>query len=323
MKYRALVLGAGSSIAFGYPLGSELRRLILDLGGGPQRELRVQSGLESDPDLYSFLAEFARSEVDSIDRFLAQRLEYEQVGKRAIAAILLDAEYRSQREITHPDHWYKYFYNYFTHLTWDEIDFSGYKVVTFNYDRSLEHFLWQALKAFYRKQDSDVSEKLRPLEIVHVYGSLSRPRPDPQDDPGYLQFGQPVDQARVILAASCIKVIPETRDDEPTLIRAREILRSADAIAFLGFAFDALNMDRLHASDTCAKMRRQRNSTNFRNVYATCLGMTPGECNAVAEVLAVQRQYPPHLPEGFYDSDCITMLRSSLALGSPYTLQRG
>src|SRR5437588_6950556 len=135
-----LVLGAGASQPYGFPLGGELTdRLIAQLGrhAGPSLldDLAQHCDIARD-DVTEFLRTFSRSGLSSIDAFLGRRDEYSRVGKLAIAWALCrhedrDVLYRRGNN----DHWYS--------LLWDALaagahtpaDFSQnrLRVITFNY----------------------------------------------------------------------------------------------------------------------------------------------------------------------------------------------
>jgi hypothetical protein len=90
---KTLVLGAGSSTLMGYPTGGELRAEIIGLIAPEKLELTIAAGLKKHGDeLYGFVDAFARSQMYSIDAFLARRPEYVDIGKRAIATCLLFRE---------------------------------------------------------------------------------------------------------------------------------------------------------------------------------------------------------------------------------------
>lgn len=125
-KTIALVLGAGASAWLEFPLGSTLRSRILDLVDHERFSFAVNSGLYSfgEHELKIFINEFKKSQMNSIDSFLARRREYTEIGKAAIAAILLEAE--SQNDLfSHEskDNWYRYLLNRLSSETWDELDF--------------------------------------------------------------------------------------------------------------------------------------------------------------------------------------------------------
>lgn len=152
MRYEktVLVLGAGSSLAFGYPTGSDLTEMILSLRAG-RAGVAKQAGLDiSNPLFKEFIETFRRSQAYSIDAFLARRPEFSSVGKQAIGAVINMCEtFVGLDKSKHEDLWQRYFFNIIAKHGFDDIDFSRLAVVTFNYDRSLEFYLYNSLKALY------------------------------------------------------------------------------------------------------------------------------------------------------------------------------
>lgn len=67
--------------------------------------------------------------------------------------------------------WYQYFCDKLN-TSFEEFDQNKISIITFNYDRSLEHSLFTALKNSYAKNDRDCASKLKNIPIVHVYGQL-------------------------------------------------------------------------------------------------------------------------------------------------------
>jgi hypothetical protein len=268
-----LILGAGSSCFYGYPVGSELRSMIIALGA-EQLGNYVSEGGSHTP--REFLRDFEQSRMRSIDAFLARRGEYTHVGKAAIAAVLLKCEIEPipQQKGT-ADPWYDYLINVLCQVDWDKLDFSWLSVVTFNYDRSFEWALFQALQAVYGKSPEEVAERLSSLSIHHVYGCLGRPWGDPSDQ-AYLAFGHanaggPKFQIAVQRAAHHLRVIPEGRDTDQGLRGIQQIIMDATQVAFLGFSFDQTNLRRLGAPHSFVS------GITAKRAVATTIGMTEAE----------------------------------------------
>src|SRR3546814_11263058 len=103
----------------------------------------------------------------SIHAFLGRRHEFEEVGKRCIASILLEREDPTAFAKIKNEHWYDYLLNETTAESWDDLEFSDLSIITFNYDRSLETYLLEALKHGYGKNENEMASKLESLRIVH------------------------------------------------------------------------------------------------------------------------------------------------------------
>ena len=316
-KNITLVLGAGASHSMGYPVGSALRSKVLEIGSTERQSFAITAGLYQDPgSLTHFVESFLRSQMFSIDAFLARRPEFSEIGKQVIAALLLEVEDEKRlRSVESRDHWYRYFYNKFAAESWEHLDFSSICIATFNYDRSLEKFLHDAIKDSYGKSDAQASEKLDSLSIVHIYGSLGSPIPGKED---HLVYGGPVTAAKVKVAANSLKVIPEGRDNDAALTRAREMLQSADRIAFMGFGFDETNVARLKAEQTCkSRVLKPDGMYKNRTIVATCMGFTAAEAKKAFQLIGQElRDYeaPGAIPPGFYLENCLNLLRETLIL---------
>ena len=152
-KPTVLILGAGASAPYGFPVGSRLRELILSRI--TDRVTLAHIGKLHNPrNVSNFLDSFKRSLL-SIDAFLEHRQDYMEIGKACIAAILIPFE--------HPEYLYTQFSNdlnvkflcspWYAHLvrrltaTTDPGDFHNHalSVITFNYDRSFEYAMLQSL----------------------------------------------------------------------------------------------------------------------------------------------------------------------------------
>ena len=304
-----LVLGAGSSCGFNYPTGANLRKEILSLASPVYRDLVTQAGLLQfkKPNLTEFIESFRKSQMHSIDAFLARRPEFVHIGKQAIAAILLSCEQGSRLDKPeYVDGWQQYLWNKISTESWDTLDFSWLRVVTFNYDKSFEQYLIGTIQNSYDKTISEAENKLCTLQIVHVYGSLGSALSFQE---GFLEYG--IGPSAADYAASSIQVVPEGRDDSPAITQAKEYLLWANRIAFLGFGFDKINMGRLDSQSTCRRsIPGEHGAQRSRRIYATCIGMKQGEILQAKRLLNSDFHFEPD----FFDANCIDTLRESSLL---------
>ncbi len=247
-KPTVLILGAGASKPYGLPLGSELRYSICqatDNANDLANTLKKVVGIDQ-AETIDFARQFRRSHVKSIDAFLAKRTEFTNVGKLAIAAILIGRESPGRLEhIDEAEHWYAYMWNLMIQDINDvsELHFNRIKFITFNYDRSLEYFLHSAIKHTFGVEDAKAYEVLNKIEILHVYGSLGNFHYLPGN--GARQYLDDLNPDSLHIAAEGIEIIPEARNDSKAFMRARDICADVENIGFLGFGFDALNIERL------------------------------------------------------------------------------
>jgi hypothetical protein len=260
-----LVLGAGASCPYGFPLGQTLIDKITREVSYYQSVLwqqLIQCSFES-----KFIKEFSDalndSPLNSIDIFLETRPEFSKIGRTSIAISLLPCESVSRlmdysRSVRlklikgyegEENSWYHYL---FTHLHDPGTSFGENKlrVITFNYDRSFEHFLFLSVQSCYPgKNDSEIASMIQTISIIHLYGSLGR-LPWQKHEVGLSQnvtpFGaESLTSEKLPKAADSIQVISDNNGVTPEFDKAKEILENAEHIYFLGFGFYKKNIERL------------------------------------------------------------------------------
>ena len=242
------ILGAGASAPFGYPIGIELRRLICERSHNPIiiRVLNPQQEIEpwySDK-VNQFVDEFTKSGLYSIDSFLENRNEFMDIGKIAIASYLIPCE-KDQRLREEPGNWYMYLYDRLK-TSFDNFDKNAISFITFNYDRSLEQFFYEALKCQFNKNQNECVSKLNNIPIVHLYGQLgSLPWQKPS---GREYCYNPRYSHGIREAVNDIKLITQERavNESREFQTAYRLIKKAQNIFILGFSFDETNLERLN-----------------------------------------------------------------------------
>jgi hypothetical protein len=192
---------------------------------------------------FEFREAFRRSGQSSVDAFLEHRTDFIHVGKLAIAYCLIPYEAEDaffQSGNSRGGDWYQYLFGRLN-APFEEFGQNKLSVITFNYDRSLEHFLLTTLQHSHGKTFNECADLLmNNIPIVHVYGQLSERRYPHPEARQYSPTRQRFDV--VASAASGIKILSETG---PKLDEARRLLVDADRICFLGFGYHQLNVKRL------------------------------------------------------------------------------
>jgi len=242
------ILGAGASYSFGYPLGKDLVDIIVKNfdPNNSENAIELFKGLGfSDEDIISFRDKLRLSAAPSIDSFLEPRGEDDRyLGKLAIAYALIPFE--NTDTLFYDNSWYKTFIQKLK-ITFDGFDKNKISFITFNYDRSLEHFLITALRNQFNKTESEVAEKLLKIPIVHLYGKLGLlPWETAKPDEYSREYNSKILPHLLRRSSKSLKIIYDKLElDNPEFKQARQILSAARRIYFLGFGYHKDNLDRL------------------------------------------------------------------------------
>ncbi len=245
-----LILGAGASAPFGFPSGRKLRD---DIVAGLSKEiaqpfqLLTAAGFDAHH-VVSFRDALRRSGQPSVDVFLEYRPEFIQVGKLAMAASLIPYE-DDAKLWGGDDNWYEHLWKHLGPSLMDDVAQSQLSVITFNYDRSLEHFIFSALRNAYNIDTDDAARYLREvIRIVHVHGTLGE-LPFADAGRGISRAYHPGDPSNLkdaaVAAAKTIKIVHEGARDDAEFVQARQLLTQAQMVCFLGFGYLKANVERL------------------------------------------------------------------------------
>jgi hypothetical protein len=242
------VLGAGASKPYGFPTGLGLRAIILNkLHWGDAQWTPVLSELGFDQrQVDDFNAAFRHSARPSVDLFVEHRREFLTLGKAAIALSLIPFEKPDAVFNAPPgEDWYQYV---FARMDAPFAEFGKNQVsfVTFNYDRSLEHFFRTALANAYGKSVGEATELLKQIPIIHVHGLLGAL--SGQGAPATRPYSEKYTTRDVRCAMDALVIMSEADGDSTTFTAARAEMESASRVYFLGFAYHPSNMNRLRVS---------------------------------------------------------------------------
>jgi len=297
-----LILGAGASHPYGYPLGSRLRHLILDNGLlNPDQELRsVLSELGYDDGVLEFRARFQETRLPTIDEFLAGASELEiAIGKIAISWLILSREHPVYLDTGEfggmHDHWYEKLWQQMRAGT-DRNNFgalNNVRVITFNYDRSLERFFFTAIQSTFQVDDATALDLLHSaMRINHVYGVVGSPR----------QYGWDRSSASLVSeAARNITVIPNGVDvPDPCLDDLRSMITGADKVCFLGFGYHDVNLRILEFPEVVAKSKVfGYNHVDLQRIGFPEIAAKPKVFGTVFRLGRARAQRAEHLVGGF------------------------
>lgn len=242
-----LILGAGASYDFGYPLGEELKNKVINILSDADFQEALKNDYGMRPTIKRlinfFIDDLKKDKVSTIDRFLAKSEdEYKRLGKVAIVQAILSCEH-NDRIFQDGNSWYKELYNLINEYPeLEEFSQNKISIITFNYDRSLEHYFYERLLGDYgnQRQDAIISE-LKKIPLIHLHGRVNMlpwESANKSCSYGYSEF-----------APYVFDVANEMRlpDDENTVYsEAQKLISKAEVIYFLGFGYDQTNLTKLN-----------------------------------------------------------------------------
>jgi len=253
MDDSVFILGAGASAAYGYPTGFELAEEIknflrnflydpkfaskekADLNGFFNQLVTPLSRLEQ------FYDSLLKASTYSIDKFLENRPDYLDLGKLLIAYMLKKKEndYALFIKLKH-DNWFAELFN---RIDANVMNISKNRIsfITFNYDRSLEFFLYNLLKSRSTKGDNDILQAFRSIPIIHVYGSLGC---FPWENSCGIPYSYEFTPDQIKKMAANIEIMSNETETEE-LKAAHKLLNQAKKIYFIGCGYDFKNLNRL------------------------------------------------------------------------------
>jgi hypothetical protein len=326
-KRTVFILGAGASCPYGFRTARDLRRDIIDhfrvSYGNEVARLQdkewARRGFPQMNTVDAFVKEFDQSNTESIDLFLSRQPQFRAVGRFAILLSILRHEERSHfgEKVEKPERdWYFYLYNRLAReLIYKEsyAQFGQNRIafVTFNYDRSLEHFVFGSLlHSFEGATAQKVRDQIDAITINHVYGRLS-PLPWQEGDASkVLEYGDDNSTSfnKLPDMMQNLYVIHEERAN-PELEKVRVAISGAERIFFLGFGYAKENLEALGLPEVL----KQRH-----HIYGTAMGSTPKEIHDITHTFVSWLQQTGNQSAlvgdqvKICDCDCVHLLREFL-----------
>lgn len=284
------MLGAGASVTCDFPTAAGLTDRVTH--GNSPKVLRDAIGrLSGGPERFKqFTSQLISAAAPSVDAFLERRTEFEDVGKHTIAFHLLSRE--SNATLYSKANKEQGIYHYLWHVLSDgcvsasQLLNKTIRIVTFNYERSIDHFLANAVSHTYKMPYEEAAGFLQEHWIQHAYGSLG-----PLTGAGSVSFGQDATAGLVATCAESIEIVAERERPSPALNEAQAWIEDSELVVLIGFSFDQRNLERL----------RLHHLSQATALVACCYGMTESEVNAKARnriPAGEMREYRPSRETG-------------------------
>jgi hypothetical protein len=250
-KAITFVVGAGASHPYGLPLGKDLYRQARLV----HEDWQVRALLTrcmGEENLRDLILDLRAHPAESIDAFLETRQDRREVmsrGKMLIAALMCRAIAKAGQPERHSEtDWLGYIIEKMRKgcPTWADFRDGNKRVrfVTFNFDEFIEDRLHGAIQAIYRGSDVDRDKVRESFPVIHVHGALSTGL---ARNAWRLQYEWDVEQPLidwVIEASGHINIALEQIPPQMSIQFQEPVLR-CDALCFLGFAYDRVNLDKL------------------------------------------------------------------------------
>lgn len=291
------VLGAGASSEVSMPIGDGLAKSISEL---VKMRMNGRTLEEGDPLIHGAIVRLSQLDewqpnkfyassqelseamaiAPSIDNFLhthSKNREITLLGKLGIVRAIASAESKSLFEplngeafklsrISHT--WYVSLAKHlFAGVPADDpaSAFSNVSFIDFNYDRCLELFLIRAVKVYFNLTDAQAISIVDGVTIIHPYGSLGK-----LSGPEAVPLGG--SRIDLVTMMKRIKTFTESLDDEDKSEHISTLIKDAETLVFLGFAFHDQNLDLLGEN-----VPKQEKQTAIRRVYGTAYNMSKSD----------------------------------------------
>ena len=217
---------------------------------------------------------FHNSSTKSIDLFLARNPEFMVLGKWAIIFRIFTAErnstFREKMRNRNQD-WYSYLFERLTDKLVTKEDYVHFgenkaSFITFNYDRSLEHFLYESLRnSFNGIEAAKLQEQINKLRVIHVFGQIAGLEWQEVED--RIEYRRNINLVDVQRLADNLRIIYEENENS-VFEEAHKLISEAKRIFFLGFGY---------AKENCELLKIPVILNTHPEVYGTALGFTEKE----------------------------------------------
>lgn len=310
------ILGAGASLPYSYPTALQLRNDLINRYDEVITDSFKAFGNNGEymedfkEAIIPLIKKFDKSNTKSIDLFLTrtQDRQFISLGTKLIWLYINWYERQSPKNLRAEDSnedWYFDFFNELTenfiskttlnNLTKDYITF-----ITFNYDRSLENFLFKSFLNSFPIKENEVTELMNNhFNIHHVYGKIIDLNWE-----GTAISSQYFSETALFKfedANQNIKLIYEDRSNIP--IETQNFLEYAEQIYCLGFGFAEINLKFLN-------LKKLINPET--KIFATSKGLHKAKKDRINEFLRNNRPEMSNWSIKFEDVGSLQLLRNNL-----------
>ena len=249
-KPTVMILGAGASMPSGFPSGEDLFRTVRSLNIDQLAD-KIQP---AERHLVHPLQLAVRNSLDqSLDAMLELRPDLQKAGKAFMARELLQIEHNVMRHNEdRAGAWYRALWRAFDLSSLEAFRRTPLKIVTYNYDRSLEYALINSLQQRFMVPWDECAAAMDCIGPIHLHGQLGfLPGTTSNRDEivAYGSMPEKVTDADCIIAARNIRIVHEPKPTDAPFLWARNAISAANRVTFLGFGYAPTNIERLQLPD--------------------------------------------------------------------------
>ena len=279
------ILGAGASLPYGYPTArglrndiiNKFRQVLTDCSNYLNKDQFILNDVIEI--LVPIIKQFEESNTESIDLFLTRTEDQSKIttGTQLIWLFIFWYEHNfvnNKTKIEPSNDWYFDFYNRLTEgitskSKLGELENSQINFITFNYDRSLENYLFESFKNAFTLGYEQTTELIyKSFNFYHVYGkiiNLSWEKTDPKTAYGSKSTPFYLDHCK-----NNIRMIYNERDK--ISLEMQELIKQAKRIFILGFGFADVNLQVLNLKEIL---------TQEHIIYASGIGLHPSRIEQI------------------------------------------
>ena len=309
-----LILGAGASAPYGFPGGESLLIEASDTLEQMGSHLHISiSNIFQDlaqHEIVDFGRRLRDSHQPSIDVFVSSKAQerFRDLGKAVIAGLLLSHENpnlfgRNDNDID-PKKWYPLLFRQLG-VTIDDL-FSSQKnlsIITLNYDRSLEYFLYNVLRVNHNSDKDLINAFIDGLPILHIYGSLGKLSHLSDTGVEYRSNRTASElHAEIDRTYHRLQILPDDATTNSEIDRARAMITSSEIICCLGFGYHETNLERLFGNF---------HATPSQRIFATTYGMGYGMVDRLLEYFHDKGFNRPRIDIGSPTEHCFIYLTNN------------
>ena len=311
------ILGAGASWPYGLPTSEELRIKICQNFADRIKNLVEARAPDKAERMYKEALEFTDAfygSSDSIDLWLMNNKRFITIGKHAIITYILQGESNGnlRERSPHPEQdWYTHLWKKmkddskviqnFESFSSNNIDF-----ITFNYDRSLEHFLIGCIaNRFYTHNisEKEIIDQFNTRKIIHIYGKIAPL--NWQSKRKFLPYGHNPENMWLAEYTNNIKIIEEAEKTKE-VEDAVSLIKKAKRIFFLGFGYAQENLKILDIPKILNRSTK---------IFGTAIGLNEEERKDKINLITT-----PSTPQALFNNknirmepvDCLELLKKHL-----------